>query len=99
MGKNYAVSLAAALAAGDWLLFTDADTVFGPRALSSSMRLALARRLDLLSGLPGMDVVGFWERISVPMLGLQSVDGGCLVRQTKYDDHAQYTFLTSSIVP
>ncbi|MGH9702306.1 MAG: glycosyltransferase family 2 protein, partial [Candidatus Acidiferrales bacterium] len=27
MGKNYAVSLGAAAARGEWLLFTDADTV------------------------------------------------------------------------
>jgi len=73
IGKPNACRQLAEAARGEWLLFTDADTEFGPHALGASLRLSLARRLDLLSGLPGMDVVGFWERISVPLLGVSGL--------------------------
>jgi chlorobactene glucosyltransferase len=73
IGKPNACRQLAEAARGRWLLFTDADTVFGPRALSCSLKLCGARRLDLLTGLPAMEVVGFWERISVPFLAISGL--------------------------
>lgn len=73
IGKPHACRQLAEAACGEWLLFTDADTVFKPWALERTLRLALARRSDLLSGLPSMQVETIWERLSVPMLGLIGV--------------------------
>jgi len=66
MGKNFAVSLGAAAAKSDWLLFTDADTFH----LSGSVRHALddARRHDvaLVSYSPEQEMGSFWERALIP---------------------------------
>lgn len=70
IGKPHACHQLAAAAKGQWLLFTDADTVFTPTALEQGLRLALARRADLLSGLVRMETLSIWERLSVPLLSL-----------------------------
>jgi glycosyltransferase involved in cell wall biosynthesis len=65
-GKNYALSLGAAVAAGDWLLFTDADTYHYP----GSARRALADAEDhdavLVSYSPEQELDSFWERALIP---------------------------------
>lgn len=70
IGKPYACQQLGEAARGQWLLFTDADTVFPPWALDQALRLALARRADLLTGIPGMETVTLWEKLSVPMVAL-----------------------------
>ena len=68
VGKNYAASLGAATARGDWLLFTDADTVH----LSGSTRRALADAADhdaaLISYSPEQELGSFWERALTPVI-------------------------------
>ena len=76
IGKPHACHQMAQVAQGEYLLFTDADTLFQPQTLGTALRVALSRRADLLSGLPRLKVVGFWERISVPMLTVNGM--GCL---------------------
>lgn len=75
IGKPHACRQLGEAARGQWLLFTDADTVFAPSALTRALRLALARRADLLSGLPGLHAETLWERLSVPMLALVALGG------------------------
>ena len=66
VGKNYAVSIGAAAAQGDWLLFTDADTFHFP----GSTRRALADAVDhdaaLVSYSPEQEMETFWERALIP---------------------------------
>jgi glycosyltransferase involved in cell wall biosynthesis len=68
VGKNYAASLGAAAATGDWLLFTDADTFHLP----GSARRALADAVDhdavLVSYSPEQELGTFWERALVPFV-------------------------------
>ncbi|HUA00872.1 MAG TPA: glycosyltransferase family 2 protein [Candidatus Aquilonibacter sp.] len=68
VGKNYAVSLGAAAATGEWLLFTDADTVHLP----GSMRRALADAVDhdavLVSYSPEQELGTFWEHALIPFI-------------------------------
>lgn len=68
VGKNYAASMGAAAADGDWLLFTDADTDHLP----SSTRRALADADDhdavLVSYSPEQEMETFWERALVPFV-------------------------------
>ncbi|MGH9735066.1 MAG: glycosyltransferase [Candidatus Acidiferrales bacterium] len=65
-GKNYAVSVGAAAACGDWLLFTDADTFHLPG--STAHALADARQHDaaLVSYSPEQEMETFWERALIP---------------------------------
>lgn len=76
IGKPHACHQLARHARGEYLLFTDADTEFSPRALREAYLLASARRADLLSGLPHMKIHTIWERLSVPMLGAHAI--GCM---------------------
>lgn len=52
LGKVHALHVAAGLARGEWLLFTDADVHFAPGLLRRSVAWALHRELDHLSLLP-----------------------------------------------
>jgi glycosyltransferase involved in cell wall biosynthesis len=66
VGKNYAASIGAAGAQGDWLLFTDADTFHYP----GSTRRALADAVDhdaaLVSYSPEQEMETWWERSLIP---------------------------------
>jgi glycosyltransferase involved in cell wall biosynthesis len=48
LGKNHALHCGAAAASGEFLLFTDADVVFEPRALRRAVSYAQRHRLDHL---------------------------------------------------
>jgi glycosyltransferase involved in cell wall biosynthesis len=48
MGKTHALHLGAKRATAPWLLFTDGDVKFDPRALRMSLRYALAEKADHL---------------------------------------------------
>jgi len=68
VGKNHAVSVGAAAAQGDWLLFTDADTYHH----LGSARRALADAVDhsavLVSYSPEQEMGSFWERAVLPFV-------------------------------
>jgi chlorobactene glucosyltransferase len=53
LGKPRACHRGAESARGDWLLFTDADTVHAPGAATNAVAWALAQNLDGLSLFPG----------------------------------------------
>src|SRR5262249_24969669 len=48
-GKNFALATAAAVARGEWLCFTDADTVHAPTSVERAVSFAQDRGLALLS--------------------------------------------------
>jgi len=52
LGKNHALWRGADRATGEWLLFTDADVVFGPGALRRAIAYAVAGGLDHLTLAP-----------------------------------------------
>lgn len=52
LGKNHALSVGAAAARGEWLLFADADVVMAPDAISRAMAYAERRGLDNVTVLP-----------------------------------------------
>ena len=62
LGKNHALHQGAALATGEWLLFTDADVVYEPDALRRAVALAQGGDWDHLVAYPQMVAEGFWER-------------------------------------
>src|SRR5258708_2636588 len=61
-GKNNAVTAGARRARGEWLLFTDADTVHRPGSLVRALAEAQERGADMLSYSPEQEVHGVWER-------------------------------------
>lgn len=52
LGKNHANAMGAAVATGEWLLFTDADIRFAPLTLSRALRCALDGPWDHLTAAP-----------------------------------------------
>src|ERR1700726_1620769 len=68
VGKNYAVSLGAALATGDWLLFTDADGVHLPGSTARALADAAATGAGLVSYSPEQEMHTWWERSLIPFI-------------------------------
>jgi chlorobactene glucosyltransferase len=67
-GKNFALTEGVKAAEGEWLLFTDADTVHDSAALPQALGFALAHRIDLLSLTGLQECRGFWERAVQPLI-------------------------------
>ena len=67
-GKNNAVTAGVHAARGEWLLFTDADTVHLPGSLARALAEARDRQVALLSFSPEQDVRSFWEKAIMPVI-------------------------------
>jgi glycosyltransferase involved in cell wall biosynthesis len=67
-GKNNAVSTGAREAKGEWLLFTDADTVHVAGSLARAVKEAEENNADLLSYSPEQIAVTFWEMATLPVV-------------------------------
>jgi glycosyltransferase involved in cell wall biosynthesis len=68
-GKNHAMQNGIAESNGKWILMIDADCQMStPRTLSVAMRYAINNKIDMLSILPTMIMVGFWEQFLLPIL-------------------------------
>ena len=67
-GKNNAVTAGSRVACGEWLLFTDADTIHLPGSLTRSLEEAKRRGAALLSYSPKQVVKGFWEKALMPVI-------------------------------
>jgi len=67
-GKPHALYQAARAAAGDWLLFVDADTFLTPNALSASMDSAHKNGADLYTVMTEQLTGSFWEKTVLPLV-------------------------------
>ena len=67
-GKANAVWTAAQQAQGDWLLFTDADTIHEPGNLGRALHEAEHAHVVMLSYSPRQLVTGFWQRALMPLI-------------------------------
>jgi glycosyltransferase involved in cell wall biosynthesis len=67
-GKANAVWAGAQAARGEWLLFTDADTVHEPGSASRAVIEAERHEAALLSYSPRQMVRGFWQRTLMPLV-------------------------------
>ncbi len=67
-GKNNAMAAGAAVAGGEWLLFTDADTVHLPGSVARAVAEASRQGASLLSYSPQQEVHGFWEQAVMPVI-------------------------------
>jgi len=66
MGKSYACHQLAGYAGGDYLIFTDADTLHFPDSVSSALACLEKNKLDALSVLSKQIMVTIHERMIVP---------------------------------
>jgi len=67
-GKNNAVIAGAKEVRGEWLLFTDADTVHLPGSLARALAEAKEHGAELLSYSPEQIAVTFWELAILPVV-------------------------------
>jgi len=67
-GKNNAVTAGARAARGEWMLFTDADTMHLPGSLARAAAEAQEHHADLLSYSPEQIAVTFWEMAILPVV-------------------------------
>ncbi|NQT66435.1 MAG: glycosyltransferase, partial [Actinobacteria bacterium] len=66
LGKSYACWQLSKHARGDYLIFTDADTLHFPNSISGAVACLLKYNLDALSVFPKEIMVTFHERMMVP---------------------------------
>jgi glycosyltransferase involved in cell wall biosynthesis len=71
VGKNYAVSLGAAQAKGEWLLFTDADGVHLPGSTAHALADAAEFGAGLVSYSPEQETRFWWEKALIPFVYLR----------------------------
>ena len=67
-GKANAVWTAARKSQGEWLLFTDADTIHTPGNLQRALHEAQHAQVAMLSYSPRQVVTGFWQRALMPLI-------------------------------
>jgi cellulose synthase/poly-beta-1,6-N-acetylglucosamine synthase-like glycosyltransferase len=65
-GKNHACWCGAERTSGEWLLFTDADTIHSPASLSVAIRAAIATDAGMVSFLCRQQCGSLWERLVLP---------------------------------
>ncbi|HWG89969.1 MAG TPA: glycosyltransferase [Candidatus Thermoplasmatota archaeon] len=70
VGKSWACHAGAREATGEYLLFTDADTVHAPESLRLTVGEALVREADLFTGYTQQELPTFWERVVMPPIFL-----------------------------
>ncbi|MCI0716495.1 MAG: glycosyltransferase [Chlorobi bacterium] len=66
-GKCYACQQLYEYSKGEYLLFTDADTVHNPNSIKDSITIALNRNADMLTLIPKTLMLSFWEKVVMPM--------------------------------
>jgi chlorobactene glucosyltransferase len=79
IGKPWALEQGARHANGEWLLFTDADSVHAPAGVASGLHFTRGRGADALSIVTGQELATFWERAVLPsILGMLLLASGTL---------------------
>lgn len=66
-GKNFSCHTLSRYAKGEWLLFTDADTVHSSDSITSSIGAIIAERAELLSIMPELVMKSLSEKLFMPL--------------------------------
>jgi len=90
LGKQWACSQGAAVARGELICFTDADTIHGSELLTRSVAMLHNHELDFVTVAGRQRLVGFWERVVQPhvftMLALRYGGPGAVNRSPRVED-------------
>lgn len=70
LGKPWALHQGSRRATGELLLFVDADVIYEPEAVAAAVAFLEASGAVMISLLPTIEMVGFWENVAMPMLGI-----------------------------
>ena len=70
LGKTNAMTQAAGLATGEFLLFTDGDIQFSPDAIRLAMQYSIDRQFDHFCLFPSMETEGWSERVLVSFFAM-----------------------------
>ena len=92
LGKPHAMSRGVERATARWLLFTDADVVFRPKALELSLRQALAQRADHMVLVPTLIIATNGE---AAVLAAMNILAQWAIRMWKVGDPNARDFLGS----
>jgi chlorobactene glucosyltransferase len=68
LGKPHALHLGSRAAAGELLLFADADVRWAPGTLRGAVAYLEREKADFLAVLPHLEAKGFWENVLMPNL-------------------------------
>ena len=68
IGKPHACHQLAMKAKGEYLLFTDADTIHDSRSITSLVHFTKKNQIDMLSAVPKQQLHLFWEHVAVPFI-------------------------------
>lgn len=72
-GKNWACHQLAQHARGEWMLFTDADTIHAPGTVAAALAHAQETRADLLSAWPRLVTKTWSEKLVIPVIHILAV--------------------------
>lgn len=72
-GKPHALQRLSEQASGEWLLFTDADTIHSPESVATALALARYYRADLVTGYTRIENRSFGEAETIPSIFLLSM--------------------------
>lgn len=72
-GKHHALYRGVQQAQGDYLLFVDADVRLFPKCITQTMSYALVHGADLVTVLPRILCLSFWEKVVLPIGGYMIV--------------------------
>ncbi len=86
IGKSYACHQLAKHAKGEYLLFTDADTLYFKNAVSSTVGCLIKNKLDALSAIPKQIMVSIHERLVVTWVhfGILSLLPLIMIKKSRY---------------
>jgi glycosyltransferase involved in cell wall biosynthesis len=70
LGKPWALHQGSAAARGELLLFVDADLIYAPPAVAAAVAYMQAQSVALLSLFPHLEMRGFGEIVSMPMMAM-----------------------------
>lgn len=70
LGKSWALHEGSRHAAGEILLFVDADILYSPPAVAAAVADLRSSRAAMIALMPRFEMHGFWENVALPQLAL-----------------------------
>ncbi|MFZ9976518.1 MAG: glycosyltransferase [Candidatus Kapaibacteriota bacterium] len=68
IGKPHACHQLAMQSKGEYILFTDADTIHDSHSIASMIHFTIKNDIDMLSAVPKQQLHLFWEHVAVPFI-------------------------------